>query len=332
MNSSESRILRRDLWRLEQGTGGNSCASRIWKGRWKRKDRVMVRTGRRCLLVSYLFLLPAYRIGVRETIFCKAGEWSFFLAILQKYSGNRTIGRNRTGRKQSGRRDTMGRYERNGLSVSPQETETLHGKHVCVVGCGGLGGYLIELLGRVGVGSITAVDADVFEETNLNRQLLSDTEVMGRKKAEIAAERMHRVNPEISLIPVCERLTRENAEEILRGQDLVLDAVDSISSRLLLEDCCEQLHIPLIHGAIGGWYAQVSVIWPGDRTLHSLYETTENRGEEATLGNPSFTPALAASIQTAEAIKLLLGKGELLRRSILSIDLLEHRYEVIPLD
>ncbi|HHY76981.1 MAG TPA: HesA/MoeB/ThiF family protein, partial [Clostridiales bacterium] len=100
----------------------------------------------------------------------------------------------------------MGRYDRNMLCLSPEENDSLRHKTVAVVGCGGLGGNIIEMLGRLGVGKIIAVDGDVFDDTNLNRQILSHMENLGKPKALEAWKRMKLVNPDIELLPVYNRI------------------------------------------------------------------------------------------------------------------------------
>ena len=194
---------------------------------------------------------------------------------------------------------------------------------------GGAGGYIIEMLGRLGIGNITAIDGDVFEESNLNRQLLSDVEVLGYKKAIIAQLRMAKVNPLINVNAVTERLTQANGKQILSGADVVVDALDNIESRLILEALCEELNIPLVHGAIAGWYGQVSTILPGDKLLSHFYATKDLQGAEKKYGNPSFTPAMVASIEVSEVLKLLIGRGELLSKKMLLIDLFRQEYDVI---
>jgi molybdopterin/thiamine biosynthesis adenylyltransferase len=223
------------------------------------------------------------------------------------------------------------RYERNMNTLSLTENENLKTFKVCVVGCGGLGGYLIEMLGRLGIGSITAVDGDHFDETNLNRQLLSDVASLGVPKASKAQERMRLVNPLITVNPIHQRLTPKNGEEILQGHHLVIDALDNIPSRITVQNVAEKLSIPMVHGAIAGWYGQVTTIFPGDRTLNHIYPADSIKGIEQTLGNPSFTPALVASIQVSEALKVLIGRGELLRKKILYVNLLDNEYETIDL-
>lgn len=227
----------------------------------------------------------------------------------------------------------MERYSRNVKTLSKEENDRLKEFKVCVVGCGGLGGYVIEMLGRIGVGSITAVDGDVFEESNLNRQILSSSESLGLSKALVAKLRMEKVNPLIKVEPVQAMLTEENSLDILKNHHVVVDALDSIPTRLMLQDSCKKLNIPMIHGAIAGWYGQVTTIFPGDDTLNKIYNKDKNeaKGIEKEMGNPSFTPALTASIEVSEAIKLLLGRGELLRKKILFIDLLSSEYDIVPI-
>ncbi len=223
----------------------------------------------------------------------------------------------------------MERYRRNLESISREENKTLKNSKICLVGCGGLGGYIIEMLGRLGAGYITAVDSDVFEVSNLNRQILCDESSIGRSKALVAEERMKGINSEIYVRPVKKYLNKENAERIIRGHDLVIDALDSIETRLVLERVCKSLQLPLVHGAIGGWYGQVSSVFPGDDTLSKIYGSGICKGIEKQLGNPSFTPALIASIQVSEAVKILLDRGELLRNKLLLVDLLNNEYTTL---
>lgn len=223
----------------------------------------------------------------------------------------------------------LARYSRNVETLSIEENDSLAQKKVCVVGCGGLGGYIIEMLGRLGIGHITAVDGDGFEESNLNRQILSDVNVLGVKKALIAQKRMSQVNPLITVSAITERLTQENAKQIIDDADVVVDALDNIESRLILEEICEEMSVPLVHGAIAGWYGQVSTILPGDKLLSRFYASKDLQGAEKKYGNPSFTPALVASIEVSEVLKLLISRGEVLSNKMLLIDLLRQEYDVI---
>ncbi|UFS69202.1 HesA/MoeB/ThiF family protein [Geomonas sp. RF6] len=216
------------------------------------------------------------------------------------------------------------RYQRNRKMIDAAGQARLFASRAAVIGCGGLGGYVIEELARLGVGQIVAVDPDIFEEHNLNRQLLSSPKSLGKPKVEMAYRRVAEINPAVTVTPHYKAYCAGNGEEILRGCDVVVDALDSIAVRLELAESCAELAIPMVYGAIGGWYGQVATQLPGDRTVQQIYRNwSAGKGIEKELGNPSFTPAVVASLEVAEACKILLGKGELLRRRKLSIDLLE---------
>jgi len=225
----------------------------------------------------------------------------------------------------------MERYSRNMEMLTPEENNKLGQCRVCVIGCGGLGGYIIEMLARLGIGFITAVDGDVFEESNLNRQILSDTTTLGKSKAVIAKKRAAIVNPLIQVNSIVDKVTEENAKDILQNHDVIVDAVDSIKTRLLIQREAAELGIPFVHGAIAGWYGQVTTILPGDNTLNSIYPTDSLNGMELKLGNPSFTPALVASIQVSEVLKILIGRGELISGKILLVNTLDQSYDVVDI-
>lgn len=223
------------------------------------------------------------------------------------------------------------RYSRNMKMLSEEENLRLRESCVAVIGCGGLGGGIIEMLGRLGVGHIIAVDGDHFEASNLNRQLLSHTKNLGTSKAKAAVERMALVNPGIKVTAVTEKVTGENGKRLLTEANVIVDAVDRINTRIMLQALAEEMNVPLVHGAIGGWYGQVITVLPGDRTLNLIYGGEKNQGIEKELGNPSFTPAMVGSIQVSEVVKLLINRGGLLRHKMLYIDMYEQDYTVLEL-
>lgn len=224
------------------------------------------------------------------------------------------------------------RYQRNRKMFNTAQQLVLFRSHVAVIGCGGLGGYVIEQLARLGVGKITAIDPDVFEEHNLNRQILSSPKLLGFPKADAALARVNDINPATLLIPVSELFTQDNGETLLKGADVVVDAVDNVVARMALGEVCSCLGVPLVHGAIAGWFGHVSTQLPGDKTLGKLYGRSNNSpGIEKHLGNPSFTPGVAASFEVAEVCKILLGEGDLLRNRKLHLDLLAMEVEETPL-
>ena len=221
----------------------------------------------------------------------------------------------------------MNRYERNAPAITPDEQKRLAAKRALVAGCGGLGGYIIEFLGRAGVGHITAVDGDAFAASNLNRQLLATEDTLGRLKPVCAKERMSRVNPEVEIAPVCENITKENAGGIVAGHDVIVDALDNGEARIILTAAAKDAGIPFVVGAIGGWYGRVITLYPGDN-VDFLWQ-----GSAApSAGNLCFTAAHVASIQAAEAIKALLGRPCASRGKLLEIDLLNMSWEEIALD
>jgi molybdopterin/thiamine biosynthesis adenylyltransferase len=203
-------------------------------------------------------------------------------------------------------------------ALTPEECALLREKRVCVVGCGGLGGYIIELLARIGVGALTVVDGDVFEASNLNRQLLSEEAYIGRKKAEIAALRVSNVNSGVKATAAPELLTEQSAPRLLEGSDIAVDALDNVESRHVLAQSCTDAGIYLVHGAISGFFAQVSVIAPGSGTLEKLYPPRALKPPMR--GNLGFIASTCASIQTAEAVKLLCGRESALLGKLMLMD------------
>lgn len=216
------------------------------------------------------------------------------------------------------------RYQRNRNMINLEEQLKLFRSHVAVIGCGGLGGYVIEELARLGVGHIVAIDPDIFEEHNLNRQILSTPATLGKAKVAAAVERVAEINPAVTVTAIQDAFCLANGAELLAGVHVAVDALDSISYRLELAQVCGTAGIPMVHGAIGGWYGNVATQLPGDTTVQEIYRHwVAGKGIEQQLGNPSFTPAIVASLEVAEVTKILLGKGELLRHRKLTIDLLE---------
>jgi molybdopterin/thiamine biosynthesis adenylyltransferase len=222
-----------------------------------------------------------------------------------------------------------GRYRRNRETVSVVDQLRLFQSRVAVIGCGGLGGYLIEQLARLGVGTLVLVDPDVFEEHNLNRQLLSSPMHLQAPKVGVARERVAAVNPAVTVVAQRTAFSRDNGRELLTGCSAVLDGLDNVLVRRDLAAACRELEIPFIHGAIAGWYGQVSVQLPGADLSPLLRPTTHGKGVEAKLGNPSFTPAVVASLQVAELAKVLLGRGRPLAGRTLFVNLLDMEFEEI---
>lgn len=223
------------------------------------------------------------------------------------------------------------RYQRNRQTISVSDQLTLHHSRVAVIGCGGLGGYIIEELARLGVGQLVVIDHDHFEEHNLNRQILSSVDGLGIAKVEAAWARVKTINPAVTVRPYQQLFSADSGTALLAGCLVAADAVDNIASRKELAAACHKIGIPLVHGAIGGWYGQISTILPEEDPNFKLFGNSSDRqGIEQQLGNPSFTPALVASIQVAEICKLLLKKGDLLHKRRIFVDLLAMEFTELP--
>lgn len=192
-----------------------------------------------------------------------------------------------------------------------------------VLGLGGLGGHVIEQLARMGVGDITGVDPDVFDESNLNRQTLSHRGNLGAPKVQVAQERVRHINPVLSFRGF--RMTHDDIPESLWAQtDIVFDCLDNVPDRLHVADLCSQEGKLLIHGAIAGWYGQAAVVRPHSGLLHRMYPDGLDAVHtlEKELGTPAFTAALVASFMVSLGMKVILGKA-LKANTVHYFDLLE---------
>jgi molybdopterin/thiamine biosynthesis adenylyltransferase len=216
------------------------------------------------------------------------------------------------------------RYQRNRQCISTLQQYTLFRSRAVIIGCGGLGGFVIEELARLGVGNLVLIDSDVIEEHNLNRQILSSAEVLNRPKVDVAYERVKAINPAVNVTPLKTLFFHDNGRELIEGADVVIDGLDTITDRLELAQICHEMSIPVVHGAIGGWYGQIATQMPGDNISPQIFGMSPpHKGIETDLGNPSFTPGVVASLQVAEACKILLREGRCLSRRILFINLLD---------
>lgn len=196
---------------------------------------------------------------------------------------------------------------------------------VFIAGLGGLGGYLLEHMLRLGPGFIRSADGDLFDETNLDRQLLSAPSQLGRPKAEAAAERAKLVAPGLDFEAVSEFLDGENCLRLLRGCALALDGLDNAESRLVLERGCAEVGIPLVHGAASGLCFEAGVVPPGSGMLARLYPPGRQAMDRMARG-----PAVAAcaTIQCAQAEQILRGERPTLWGKLLTADLAGPSFDI----
>lgn len=228
----------------------------------------------------------------------------------------------------------QGRYDRNFNTISHEEQALLARSHVAVIGLGGLGGGVCEMLARTGVGTLTLVDGDVFDTTNLNRQLLSREENIDTPKARAAKERVFAVNSTLQVNAFQAYADETNLDGMIQGADLVVDCLDTIDTRFLLQKIVQKAGLPLVSGAIAGVCGQVTVIFPQDLGYELIYgkrRDAQSSGVETLTGNVSYCALFIASLQASECIKVLLKRGDILRNKLLIADLWSNSFDVMEL-
>jgi len=226
------------------------------------------------------------------------------------------------------------RYLRNMRTFSLADQSALLKSKVSVVGLGGLGGGVTEILARIGIGRLNLIDGDTFEDSNLNRQFLSSHRNLSTAKADAALARVQAVNASVEATVHCEFLSAGNADALLAGSDAVVDCLDSLKTRFVLEDACKAAGIPLVSAAVAGLSGQVTVIFPEDVGLKSIYGDRDRmpaRGAEAALGTLPPCVTLISALETSEVVKVLLKKGTLLRNRLLVVDLVDNTFAVLQL-
>jgi len=215
---------------------------------------------------------------------------------------------------------TEKRFFRNIGAITTQEQKKIAGSRVFVAGCGGIGGYIIEHLVRIGVGEVICADGGRFEPGNLNRQILADMQTLGREKAVCACERAALINPGAKVRGITAHICEENIAGMVSGCDLAIDALDNVKTRKILFAACKKERIPAIHAAVRGWLVQAAFV-PPDGTLYDfLYPENAN---ETPAGVMSFAPGMAAALQAALAVRCLCGRpcgGDLHIYDLLSMD------------
>lgn len=197
------------------------------------------------------------------------------------------------------------RYKRNYKTISLEQQQILQQSLITVIGCGGLGGFIIEGLARSGVGTLRLVDFDTFDTSNLNRQLFATEQGVGQSKLEQAVKRVQAVNHTVVVEAVSAKADQDNLPELIQGSSMVMDGVDSIEVKIWLEQICNKMGIPLIHGAIGGNYGQMAVSLPTAPVVAALYQNGQQDGIEKELGNPYYTPCVIGGLMVKLAFDVL---------------------------
>jgi len=217
-------------------------------------------------------------------------------------------------------------FERNTGTITPAQQLRLQQATVTVIGCGGLGCFVIEELARLGVGSLRVCDPDTFTPSNINRQLYALKNTIGQYKAEAAAERIRSIHGLTRVLALTTEFQKSEAP-LFSDTGVVVDCLDTITGRRELATLCTDKNLPMVHGAVDRWYGQVGVQPAGGSLIQNLYGN--NDGDKTVpLSVLSCTVAVVASLQVAETCKLLLGMESLLHNKWMSIDLQRMTFEI----
>jgi adenylyltransferase/sulfurtransferase len=217
--------------------------------------------------------------------------------------------------------DEIERYDRQILidEIGLTGQEKLKKSKVLICGAGGLGSPAAIYLAAAGVGAITLIDRDEVALSNLNRQILHGEADIGRRKIDSAAEKLGKLNPHLILRTSPETISAENAAEWAAGHDVIIDALDNLATRYVLNKAAQELKIVFIHGAVNGFEGRALTVMPGrSACLRCLH-----RGAVPELGKfpvIGVTPAVIGVLQATEAIKYLTGIGELLTGRLVVYD------------
>ena len=203
---------------------------------------------------------------------------------------------------------------------------------VLCVGAGGLGSSLLYYLAAAGVGKLGIIDDDVVSESNLQRQILHAEADLGENKAENARKRLQNLNPDLEAEIITQRLSDENANEFIRGYDLVVDACDNFKTRFIINRACITNAVPMLYGAVAGFNGQISLFHPtaGGPCYRCMFsEDNLVQDSSSPIGVIGSAPGVIGSMQSAEVIKWILNIGEPLTGKILSLDLLNSKSSII---
>lgn len=230
--------------------------------------------------------------------------------------------------------DELQRYSRQVMleEIGFEGMEKLRAAKVCVVGAGGIGNPVVTQLVAMGVGKLRIVDRDVIEITNLHRQHLYTDDDIGRVKVEAAAERLRKLNPTVEIEPVPTSVTKYTAESIVKGFDVVIDALDSVDARYALNDACVKHDIPLIYAGALGMVGSVTTIIPNKTACLRCIFPALNEEDMPACSTEGVHPSilyLVGGIQVSEAVKIITGKEPTLLNKLLYIDLNELSFERI---
>lgn len=205
---------------------------------------------------------------------------------------------------------------------------------VLIIGAGGLGSPLCLYLAAAGVGTIGVIDADAVDVSNLQRQVIHATKDEGMPKVDSAKARMQSINPAVKVITYQEFFTPDNAPEIIKGYDFIIDATDNFKAKYLINDVCVAAQKPFSYAGALRFEGMTMTCLQGTKNIRDAFGDIPQPGDyftSAQVGILGTTPGILGTIQATEAIKFLSGMGELLTDKLLSFDTLTMDFNVINL-
>ena len=212
--------------------------------------------------------------------------------------------------------------------------EKLRRAKICVVGVGGIGNPIVTQLAAMGVGKLKIVDRDVVEISNLHRQHLYNETDIGKVKVEVAAERLKKINHHVQIEAVPLSITRYTAESIVKGMDIIIDALDTVDARYALNDACIKYNIPFIYAGALGMLGSVCTILPNKSACLRCMFPSLAEEDMPTCSTEGVHPSilyLVAGIQVSEAVKIVTGQQPTLVNKLLYIDLNELSFDKIQM-
>lgn len=234
--------------------------------------------------------------------------------------------------------DQLDRYARHIIlrEIGGEGQKRLLGAHVTVIGAGGIGSPAIQYLAGAGIGTLRLIDDDRVDLSNLQRQTLFGTGDIGTPKAEAAMRAVARLNPDVKVVPILQRLDAGNAEAMLHDSHVILDGCDNFATRLIVGDAATRLRIPLVSAAVGQFEGQLAVFrgWEAGQPCYRCLVGDDPARAEASCADQGVLGALTGvmgSLAAMEAIRALVPFGEDSAGRLLIADLLALRFRTLAL-
>lgn len=232
--------------------------------------------------------------------------------------------------------DAPDRYDRHVrlTGLGPDGQDRIRSASVLVVGAGGLGSPVIQYLAAAGIGTITIIDGDRVDQTNLQRQVLFDENTIGMDKVDAAAERVRRLNSDVNVVPIAAWLDDGNARGLIEGHDLVIDASDNYDGRLAVNDAAACAGVPFIHGAAIRWEGLVAAFDPRVGPCYRCLfpDLPRNEATCSDVGVLGAVTGVIGSLMVVEALKHIIGSPDRLIDRLVIYDARSARFDSLKIE